>query len=156
MKSLKLLPLLLALSCGTGFAAAAAPRPPSEKGSLAPDKAALERAQADSGLSPMTPLWLPAGYRFDSLAVVPYHGKKIIHYRYFNGHSVISLFQSPPRTRFEFGKTGRERVRVAGSKGFFARSPEGNVLIWTAGKNRLALVAPLELAELKKIAESIP
>lgn len=104
----------------------------------------------------MTPRWLPAGYRFDSLVVVPYHGKKIIHYRFSRGHIGISLFQSPPRTRYEFGKTGRERVRVAGSKGFFSRAKEGNVLIWTAGKNRLALVAPLELEDLKKIAESIP
>ena len=148
MRRLQVGPAILVLFCATSRAAVNA--------SLAPDKTALERARDDTGLEPRTPLWFPEGYHFESLSVVPYHGKKIIHFRFTDGAAVVSLFQCPPRTRFDFGKKGRERVRLAAGRGFFAKSSEGNVLIWSAGKNRLALVAPLELPELKKIADSIP
>lgn len=115
----------------------------------------LDRARAETGLTPLTASWLPEGYSFKSLDILPYHGRKIIHYRYSDGVHVLSLFQCPPRLRLDFGSKDREKVRVDGGKGFFSKNAEGNVLGWSVKGARLVLVGSFALEELEKIAESV-
>ena len=120
-----------------------------------PDLMAVEQAKGASGLDPKTPSWLPSGYIFESLDVLPYRGKKIIHYRYSDGVNVLSIFQCPPRSRLSLSGKPREKVRIGSSRGFLSWSDEGNVVGWTADRAKLVLVGPLSLNVLKKIAESV-
>jgi outer membrane lipoprotein-sorting protein len=120
-----------------------------------PDYMALGEAKSASGLDPKTPVWLPSGYVFESLNVLPRGGKNIIHYRYSDGINVLSLFQCPPRVALDFGAKGGERVLLAQGHGTLAATPEGRVLGWSAGDSKFVLVGPVAPETLKRIAESI-
>lgn len=123
------------------------------------------RAQADApareelraaGLQAKLPAWLPSGYVFEGLRVLPYReGKKLIHYRFSDGVDVLSLFQCPPRSRLDFGKRPREGVRVAGGKGYLSWTEEGNLLGWSVPGGRMVIIGPLGFDVLKRVAESI-
>ena len=115
----------------------------------------FDRARAETSLTPQAPAWLPAGYAYKSLDILPYHGKKIINYHFSDGVHVLSLFQCPPRLRLDFGTKDREAVRVAGGKGFFSKSAQGNVLGWSVKGARLVLIGPLAREDLLKVAESV-
>ncbi len=131
------------------------PRGVTVVGRMDHDPAELERARKSAGFEPKTPSWLPSGYVFEGLKVLPYSGKKIIHYRYTDGTDVLSLFQCPSRVRLDFGNKAREKVRLASGKGFISWTKEGQVLGWKAGGSRLVLVGSPALSALKRVAESI-
>lgn len=126
---------------------------------------AYARAQADeeamaearrAGLDPKLPAWLPSGFVFEGLKVLSYRkGKRLIHFRFSDGAGVVSLFQCPPRSRLDFGKRPKEKVRVAGGPGYLSWTEEGNLLGWGTPGARMVLVGPLGLDELKRVAESI-
>lgn len=119
------------------------------------DYMGLEEAKAASGLNPKVPTWLASGYVFESLAIIPYRGKSIIHYRYSDGIHAMSLFQCPPRVRPNFGGKAREKVKLASGSGYLSWSEEGNVLGWSSDRSQFVLIAPLTLEILKRVAESI-
>ena len=121
-----------------------------------PDYLALDEAKAASGLDPRLPAWLPPGYVFESLDVIPKGRRSVVHYRFSDGINVISLFQCPPRVRLDLGGRQRKRVSLAGGRGYRTQTAEGNVLAWISGGRRFVLVGPVSDATLERMAESVP
>ena len=119
-----------------------------------PDYLALDEAKA-SGTEPRLPAWLPSGYVFESLDVMPKGRRKVVHSRFSDGINVISLFQCPPRVRLDLGGRQRQRVRLASGRGTLTRAAEGNVLIWNSGGWHFVLVGPISAQNLQRLAESV-
>jgi outer membrane lipoprotein-sorting protein len=120
-----------------------------------PDFMALDEAQTASGMDPRTPAWLPSGYVFESLDVLPRGGRNIIHYRYSDGVNVLSLFQCPARFKLDFGGRDGREVSLASGTGTMARTAEGNVLGWTDGPSQFVLVGAVPADALERVAGSI-
>ena len=122
---------------------------------LEPDYMALDQAKAASGLEPKTPSWLPSGYVFESLDVLPRGGKNIIHYRFSDGINLLSLFQCPPGVALDFGGKPGQKVLLDSGRGTLAWTPEGRVLAWSAGRSQFVLVGVVPPETLEKIADSV-
>lgn len=122
---------------------------------LEPDFLALDEAKTATGLNPRTPVWLPSGYVFESLNILPQGGKNIIHYRFSDGINVLSLFQCPPRTRLDFGRKKGRRLRLASGSGMLAETPEGQVLGWSSQGSKFVLISSLDSQILRRVAESV-
>ena len=121
---------------------------------LEPDYMAVEEAK-EAGVEPRLPAWLPSGYVFESLDLLPKGKKKVVHYRFSDGVNALSLFQCPPRSRLALGPKGGEKVRVGAGKGVLAWAPEGAILSWSSGKTRFFLVGRLPAESLRRVAESV-
>ena len=119
------------------------------------DYLALEDAKAAAGIEPRTPDWLPPGYVFESLDILPRGGSRIIHYRFSDGVNVLSLFQCPVKVKLDFGAAAAQTVRLAGGEGTLAWTQEGQALGWEKGHSRFLLVGPLSGETLKTVAESV-
>lgn len=113
------------------------------------------QAQAEAGLEPRSPRWLPPGYVFESADVLERGGKRILHARFSDGVSVLSLFQSPKGVRPSFGTRRARPVRVAGAPAELAEAPEGRVLAWESGRSSFVLVGRLSVEALTRAAESV-
>ena len=122
----------------------------------APDYLALDEAKAASGIEPRLPAWLPSGYVFESLDVIPKGRRNVVHYRFSDGVDALSLFQCPPRMRFDLGRAPRTRVRLSVGRGYRTESPEGNVLVWNSGGEHFILVGSVSHDVLRRVAESMP
>lgn len=125
------------------------------KSRLKPGYLELEDAQLASGVAPRQPGWLPAGYVFESVNVVPYRGSTLLHFRYSDGIDAISLFQCPPGARLDFGDLPRERVRVGAGRGRLSFGPDGKILEWPGRGSRFVLVGNVSLDALRRVAESV-
>jgi outer membrane lipoprotein-sorting protein len=124
-----------------------------------PDFMDVDEAAAASGLKPRLPAWLPQGFVFESVNVMPYKGGSLLHIRFSDGVDALSLFQCPPgaRLRLGWGSMGApQAMRVAGEKGRLAVSAEGKVLEWHKGTERFVLIGPLSTESMKRVAESVP
>ncbi len=120
-----------------------------------PDYMELDEAAAASGLNPRTPGWLPSGFVFESVNLLPHRGKTLLHTRFSDGIVVFSLFQCPKGTRLRMGgPDGGKPFPLAGAKARLSASPEGKVLEWS-DQDRFVLIGPLPEDELRKIAESM-
>ena len=119
-----------------------------------PDYLALDEAKS-AGIEPHLPAWLPAGYVFESLDIIPKGRRAWVHYRFSDGLNVLSLFQCPPRSRLNFGGRQKRRVKLSHAKGYLTQTPEGNVLSWNSGGWRFVLVGPVSEAALERAAESV-
>jgi outer membrane lipoprotein-sorting protein len=122
----------------------------------APDFMALDEAKAAAGVEPRLPAWLPPGYVFESLDIIPKGRRNVVHYRFSDGMKVLSLFQCPARVRLDMGGRDAERVKLSVGRGQRSHADEGNVLAWTSGGGRFVLVGPVSDAVLKRMAESVP
>lgn len=122
---------------------------------LQPDYLAVGQAKSASGMDPKLPAWLPSGYVFESLDVLPRGGRKIIHYRFSDGVNVLSLFQCPPRVRLDFGSKPGQSVTLSSGSGTLEWTNEGEVLAWSSGADKFVLIGPVGSSDMKKIADSI-
>lgn len=123
-------------------------RAPAESRSLA-------QAKPASGMDPHTPSWLPPGYVFTDLDVMPRHGKSILHYRYSDGINVLSLFQCPPRVKLGLGNAKGTDVAVGKGTGTLTQTREGSVLGWSLGRSQYILVGAVPAESLQKVASSV-
>lgn len=123
---------------------------------LKPDYLGLEEAAEMTGMRPRPPAWLPAGYVFESVNLLPYRGATLLHYRYSDGVDVLSLFQCPPGVRLarSAGARGRRPLALAGGRARLSLSDQGKVLEWESG-DRFVLVGDLPSDALKRVAESL-
>jgi len=124
-----------------------------------PDFMDLEEAADASGLEPRLPAWLPQGFVFESVNVMPFKSGSILHLRFTDGADALSLFQCPPKARLRLGWRSMgppKTVRVAGEKARLALSAEGKVLDWRRGGQRFVLIGPLSAEAMRKVAESVP
>lgn len=119
------------------------------------DYKALEDAKSSSGMDPKTPGWLPPGYVFESLDVLPRGGSRIIHYRYSDGVNVLSLFQCPPKLKLDFGAKTAQTLRLDGAEGTLAWTQEGRALGWEKSRARFLLVGPLSAEQMRRVADSV-
>ncbi len=119
------------------------------------DFLALEQAKSAGGVEPKTPAWLPPGYVFESLDVLPRGGSRIVHYRFSDGINVLSLFQCPAKVKLDFGATSAQTVRLDAGEGTLAWTQEGQALGWEKGRSRFLLVGPLSGETLRRIADSV-
>ena len=119
------------------------------------DFMALEQAKTAAGVEPKTPAWLPPGYVFESLDVLPRGGSRIVHYRFSDGINVLSLFQCPSKLKLDFGATAAQTVRLDAGEGTLAWTQEGQALGWEKGRSRFLLVGPLSGETLRRIADSV-
>ncbi|MBI4425352.1 MAG: outer membrane lipoprotein-sorting protein [Elusimicrobia bacterium] len=122
---------------------------------LTPDYLELEDARVASGLEPRQPAWLPAGFVFESLNVVPYAGATLLHYRYSDGIEALSLFQCPRTAALGSGELPKERVRLAAGRGLLSVGPDGKLLEWSGFGQRFVLVGDLPLEALRRVADSV-
>jgi negative regulator of sigma E activity len=119
-----------------------------------PDYLALDEAKA-AGFAPRLPTWLPSGYVFESLSIIPKGRRSVVHYRFSDGLSVLSLFQCPPRVRLDLGARLNRRVKLSSGRGYATRTAEGSVLSWNSGGWRFVLVGPASDETLRRVAESV-
>jgi outer membrane lipoprotein-sorting protein len=124
---------------------------------LRPEYLEVEEAEEATGQRPRTPAWLPPGYSFESVNLLPHRGTVVLHTRYTDGLDVLSLFQAPAQT--EVGLRGTSyasvgSVKIGSESGRMAVGSGGKLLEWAAGQ-RFALLGSLPWESLKKVAESI-
>ena len=119
-----------------------------------PDYLALDEAKA-AGLAPRLPTWLPSGYVFESLDVMAKGKRSVLHARFSDGIEVLSLFQCPPRMRFDLGSRPRRSVTLKTGRGFRTDTAQGRVLSWSAGGERFILIGAVSDETLRRVAESI-
>ncbi len=120
-----------------------------------PDFMALDEAKSAAGLEPKTPAWLPSGYVFESLDVLPRGGRKILHFRFSDGVNVLSLFQCPPHVTLDFGGENAKQIDAGFGRATTAWTPEGRVLGWSKAGSKFLLVGPLSPEQLARVAESV-
>ncbi|MFA6093179.1 MAG: hypothetical protein WCU88_12235 [Elusimicrobiota bacterium] len=123
-----------------------------------PDFMDLEEAAAASGRKPVLPVWLPSGFVFESVDLVPYKKASILHLRFTDGLDALSLFEYPRGARLRLGLSGQGRVRslrVGRGRGRLAVVPEGKILVWSAGGNRYVLIGPCSVEAMRRIASSL-
>ena len=120
----------------------------------APDYLALDEAKA-AGLEPKLPERLPSGYVFESLDLMAKGKSRIVHCRFSDGLSAISLFEGPGRMRLNFGSCRKKRVKLSMGRATLAETAEGNVLSWTSAGKRFILVGAVSAPTLEKMAESL-
>lgn len=123
---------------------------------LLPDYLELADARTLSGLQPRPPAWLPDGYVFESVNVLPIREARVLHYRYSDGLDVLSLFQCPASVRFSHGVGRRRRLRLKTSVAWLKLGPWEKVLEWRWRGQRFILVGQAPLGALRKVAESLP
>lgn len=114
-----------------------------------------DEAEQAAGFKPRLPARLPPGFVLESLDVLPRGKKRIVHARYSDGMTVLSLFQCPPRVRLDLGRGRKRPARLSTGRGTLSWEDEGTVLSWSAGGSRFALVGDLPEAELIRTAESL-
>ncbi len=134
---------------------ASAPAGPVPQDRLAPPADALSAARRESGLEPRWPSWLPSGFVLESLAVMPHGKRRILHYRFTDGATAVSLFQCPPRVRLDFGGAAKRVVRFDSRRATASWGSEGTVLSWSADPSRFILVGPFSIEALRRIAETL-
>ena len=131
-----------------------------ERNRLRPDFLDFDEAAMATDMKPRVPGWLPAGYLFESLNLLPYKGATILHYRFTDGVDVLSLFQSPRRARIRYsgdepgGASTEIAVAMAFGKGRVALTPEGKLLEWRQD-DHFVLLGRLGVESLKRVAESL-
>lgn len=122
----------------------------------APDALELEEAAKATDLPPRPPAWVPPGYVFESVALLPYRGATILHYRWSDGVDALSLFQAPPRVTVKPAAGGAPRPeKVGGADARLSLGPDGASLEWSA-QGRFVLVGRLSLGDLRRVAASVP
>lgn len=120
-----------------------------------PDYMDLDEAAAASGLKPRTPTWLPSGFVFESVNLLPHRGKTLLHYRFSDGIVVLSLFQCPKGTRLRLGSGGAGKsFDLAGTKARMSAGAEGKVLEWSEG-DHFVLIGSLPEDDLRRVARSM-
>jgi len=126
---------------------------------LKPDYMELEDAALATAMRPRAPSWLPPGFVFESMNILPYKGATLLHFRFSDGVDVLSMFQAPSRTRLEFTPQGVDgparELDIPGGKGRVALWAGGKILEWAAG-DRFVLMGRLELDALVRMAVSVP
>ncbi|MFC1522343.1 hypothetical protein ACFL6Y_08025 [Elusimicrobiota bacterium] len=101
-------------------------------------------------------LWLqtlPHGYHLRSAAVVPIMDTEVLHYRYTNGLSTLSLFVSSQEISAQEGSISVNEDFE--DIDFSASSWAGNVLKWSEGEDHFVLVGDLSKKALKGIRKII-
>jgi hypothetical protein len=122
----------------------------------APDALELEEAAKATDLAPRPPAWVPPGYVFESVALLPYRGATILHFRWSDGVDALSLFQAPARVKFKAAPGGTPRpVHVGAADARLTLGADGRSLEWSAG-GRFVLVGRLALDDLRRVAASVP
>lgn len=125
------------------------------KSALKPRYLELEDARTASGIGPRHPRWLPSGYVFESVNVMPYKGSTFLHFRYSDGIDALSLFQCPSGVRLDFGDLPSEKVKVDSVRAWLSFGPDGKILEWPQHGQRFVLVGNLPLETLRRVAESV-
>lgn len=122
----------------------------------APDALELEEAAKATDLAPRPPAWVPPGYVFESVALLPYRGATILHYRWSDGVDALSLFQAPKRVSVKPAAGGAPRAeKVGAADARLTLGPDGRSLEWAAD-GRFVLVGRLSLEDLRRVAASVP
>lgn len=122
----------------------------------APDALELEEAARATDMAPRPPAWVPPGYVFESVSVLPYKGATFLHYRWSDGVDALSMFQAPPRARIRPPSGSRpRRTKVGSAQAGLSLLPDGKSLEWLAG-DRFVLMGRLSADELRRVAESVP
>lgn len=125
---------------------------------IKPDYMDLEEAQAAGGGKPRLPGWLPPGYIFESVNVLPFKGASLLHTRFSDGVDALSLFQYPPgaRLRLGWGRMGRpKKTLVNGARARLAVTADNLVLEWRTPGHRFVLIGPLSAESMRRVAESV-
>jgi sigma-E factor negative regulatory protein RseB len=114
-----------------------------ETRSLLPPRAVESPDRGALAFKPLFPRYVPAGYVFTGLTVVPLHGERAAHLRYSDGLNTISLFQAP-------------------AAAFALRSPRRSrelsyavVFTWQRGPMSYALMGDIRPTELQRMAASV-
>ncbi len=120
---------------------------------IRPDFLEVDEVRTATDLEPRQPDWLPGGYVFESVNILPYRGRTVLHYRYSDGVEVLSLFQAPRHmpVRHSGSVVG---LRVGSAQAKLAVGADGKMLEWTAG-DRFVLIGRLSVETMKRVAESI-
>lgn len=122
----------------------------------APDALELEEAAKATDLAPRPPAWVPPGYVFESVALLPYHGATILHYRWSDGVDALSLFQASSRVKVKPAPGGEPRPEKVGTADArLTLNADGRSLEWSSD-GRFVLVGRLPLEDLRRVAASVP
>ncbi|MFA5139304.1 MAG: sigma-E factor regulatory protein RseB domain-containing protein [Elusimicrobiota bacterium] len=128
-----------------------------EESRIRPDPMELWEAAAVSDLEPRTPGWLPPGFVFESVDLVPYREATLLHFRYTDGVDALSLFQCPSGLEVSFlgaGGADARSVRLAHSSARLALQADRKLLEWASG-DRFVLIGSLGLDALRRVADSV-
>lgn len=126
---------------------------------LKPDYLEFDEAATATDMQPYVPGWLPPGYMFESLNLLPYKGVTILHYRFTDGVDVLSLFQSPRRAQVRFpqdalGKGSPQRVQIGKQRGRLTLAAEGKFLEWGT-QEHFVLLGRLGAEAMRRVAASL-
>ncbi len=131
-----------------------------ETNRLRPDYMEFDEAAFATDMMPRIPAWLPPGYLFESLNILPYKGATILHYRFTDGIDVLSLFQAPRRARVRYEGslvapgTVPQSVALGGDSARLVLTSDGKFLEWW-GDDHFVLLGRLGADAMRRVAQSL-
>ncbi|MFH2203212.1 MAG: sigma-E factor regulatory protein RseB domain-containing protein [Elusimicrobiota bacterium] len=131
-----------------------------ERSRIRPDYLEFDEAAAATDMRPQIPAWLPPGYLFESVNILPHKGATILHYRFTDGLDVLSLFQAPRRARVRYtgalaaAGAAPGKVAVGGAGARLVLTADGKFLEWW-GEDHFVLLGRLGVDALRRVAESL-
>ncbi|HHW13960.1 MAG TPA: hypothetical protein GXX28_03380 [Firmicutes bacterium] len=120
--------------------------------SAAPLKALTE----ESGFPVRLPSELPPGFVFAGAAVGRPEKENVVHLRFTDGLTVISLFEQAARPFTRYRLEGAKAVALKSGRGWLREECGGYVLNWTDGGINFTLVGEVPAAVLLRLANSFP
>ncbi|MDI6869756.1 MAG: sigma-E factor regulatory protein RseB domain-containing protein [Bacillota bacterium] len=118
--------------------------------------ARLEDLAEASGIAVRMPTELPPGFVFDGASVNRTDKENIVHLRFTDGLSVISLFEQPAQPFTRYRLKGAKAVALKSGRGWLHEECGGYVLNWTSGGINFTLVGEVAAEVLIRLADSIP
>lgn len=116
---------------------------PEEARLLLPPRAVESGDRGALAFKPLYPRYVPTGYVFKGLTVVPVHGERAAHLRYSDGLNTISFFQAPAQALAQQSRRGSRELSYA------------VVFTWQRGSMAYALMGDIRPTELQRMAASL-
>jgi negative regulator of sigma E activity len=117
---------------------------------------AIDGLMASAGFGDHLARALPLGFASVEGNVVTIEGVRTLHLLYSDGVRSVSLFENAKAPAVDLSRYTAQTTSVAGQSAQYAEDGPTTLLVWSNGDLRCALVGELSLAELQKIAASIP
>ena len=123
---------------------------------MKPEFMGLEEVRREGGADPRLPGRLPAGYVFESADVLATKRGGILHIRFSDGITALSLFQCPKGARLALGGTPSRTMKLSSGRARLLYKDDDAVLEWHKDGLRFILVGRLTPERLRQVAESVP
>jgi negative regulator of sigma E activity len=117
---------------------------------------AIDTLVANAGFATHNPKFLPLGFSPVEGSLVTIQGVRTLHLLYSDGIRSVSLFENTKVPAADLTRYHAQSTTIAGHDAQYAESGPTTIVVWSNNDLNYTLVGDMHLAELQKIATSIP